>query len=268
MQRFVDVSNNNGHVDFKAVKAAGAIGVYLKVTEGTGFVDATYAANYAAAKAAGLKVGGYHFGHPQNSASQEAGFFLTHLKLEKGDLRPCLDLETTDKQSVGAVRSYGSTFLNLLKSKTGEAGILYSGSYFMSANGLLGRPERKWVASYGATPKSKWDAWQYTDGQAQYPGSICKLDTSEVSSISLFEYKASPVKKARGLTVAALKKYSGYYAWREWRLGIGRWKYHKPGDKAARPVAAHRITKKWWAKFKAMLPQKSGGSGGGSAKAE
>jgi hypothetical protein len=42
--KIIDVSNNNGHVDFVAAKKAGAVGVYLKVTEGTGFVDQTYLA--------------------------------------------------------------------------------------------------------------------------------------------------------------------------------------------------------------------------------
>jgi hypothetical protein len=204
MQKFVDVSNNNGQVDFKAVKAAGAAGVYLKVTEGTGFVDAYYEANYKAAKAAGLKVGGYHFGHPKNSAAQEVSFFLQHLKLEKGDLNPCLDLETTDGQSAATVSHYGSIFLNILKNRIKEAGVLYSGSYFMSANGLLGRPERKWVASYGADPKCKWDAWQFSDGQAQYPGSICKLDTSEIADINLFVYKAPKHKRV----IAVVKKHA------------------------------------------------------------
>lgn len=257
MQKIVDVSNNNGRVDFHAIKRAGAVGVYLKVTEGTGFVDSYYASNYAAAKAAGLKVGGYHFGHPKDSAAQEVGFFLSHLKLAPGDLKPALDLEVTDSRSAATVRSYGTIFLNTLKSKIGEAGVLYSGAYFMSANGLLDRPELKWVASYGARPRIRWDAWQFSDGQARYPGAINHLDTSEVSSIDLFAYKAPIHKRVRGKSASVLKHYSGFYAWREWRLGIGRWKYRGAGNKSVRPIAAHRITKKWWARFAAALPKKS-----------
>lgn len=210
MQKFVDVSNNNGRVNFAAVKKAGAVGVYLKVTEGTSFVDPYYEANYAAAKAAGLKVGGYHFGHPKNSALTELGFFLKNLKLEKGDLKPALDLEVTDGKLPRNVYAYGTIFLNNLKAKIGEAGVLYSGAYFMSQNGLLARPERKWVASYGASPKSKWDAWQFSDGQDKYPGAIGRLDTSVIPDISLLVYKAPAHKKV----VARARKYVVLFGFR------------------------------------------------------
>lgn len=193
MQKFVDVSNNNGHVDFVAVKKAGAVGVYLKVTEGTSFVDPDYEANYAAAKAAGLKVGGYHFAHPKNSALTELGFFLKHLKLEKGDLKPALDLE---KQEVSwaAVHAFASTFLDKLNTHIKERGVLYCGSWFLKDSGLFARPERKWVPSYGARP-AKFDAWQFSNGTPKYPGAVAKLDTSVIPDIHLFVYKAPVHRK-------------------------------------------------------------------------
>ena len=208
MQKFVDVSNNNGpDVDFHHLKAAGAVGVYLKVTEGTTFVDKYYVHNYARAKAAGLKVGGYHFGHPKNSPSAELAFFLSHLKLEKGDLKPALDLEVADGMISSRVHAYGVAFLNGLKAKIGDRGVIYSGSYFLSANGLLGVPERKWIASYGAVPKSHWDAWQFTDGLPKYPGAIDHLDTSETPSIYLFVYKAPVHKRVPAAARKRLAKY-------------------------------------------------------------
>lgn len=196
MQKFVDVSNNNGHVDFAAVKKAGAVGVYLKVTEGTSFVDPYYEANYKAAKAAGLRVGGYHFAHPKNSALQELGFFLSHLKLEKGDLKPALDLEVQEV-SWANVHAFASAFLNHLHTKVGERGVLYCGSWFLKDAGLDVRPEQKWVPSYGAAPKSKWAAWQFSNGTPKYPGAVAKLDTSVIPDIHLFVYKAPVHKKAK-----------------------------------------------------------------------
>ena len=195
MQKFVDVSNNNGHVDFHAIKKAGAVGVYLKVTEGTSFVDPYYESNYKAAKAAGLKVGGYHFAHPKNSALQELGFFLSHLKLEKGDLKPALDLE---KQEVSwaNVHAFASTFLNGLRAKIGDRGVLYCGVYFLRDSGLIARPEKKWVPDYGAKP-GKFDAWQFSDGLPKYPGAIDHLDTSVIPDIGVFVYKAPAHKKAK-----------------------------------------------------------------------
>lgn len=208
MVKFVDISNNNGpHVDFAKLKRDGAVGVYLKVTEGTGFVDPYYASNYKRAKAAGLKVGGYHFGHPKNSALQELGFFLSHLKLEPGDLKPALDLEASDGLGHAHIHNYASTFLNRLDILVKDRGVLYSGEYFMRNNGLLSRPERKWVASYGAKPWVKFDAWQFTDGLPKYPGSIDHYDTSETASIWLFVYKAPIHKKLPAKAKAKLAKY-------------------------------------------------------------
>lgn len=198
MLRFVDASNNNAHVDFAAVKKAGAVGVYLKVTEGTSFVDSTYAAKRAAAKAAGLRVGGYHFAHPQNNSLQELGFFLSHLILEPGDLLPALDLEVTDGQTAARVHQFGLSFLHGLRLKIDAAPVLYSGESFMRANGLLDAPGLKWVADYGAHPVLHFDAWQYTDGQAKYGAPIDGLDTSLMVSLAPFIYKAPVSKKVAG----------------------------------------------------------------------
>lgn len=197
MLRVVDVSNNNGKVDFAKVKADGAVGVWLKVSEGLTFVDQNYAANYAAAKAAGLKVGGYHFGHPKNPAASELAFFLAHLKLEKGDLLPALDLEVEDGMIWSKIHTFGLDFLNGLRAKIRDIPVLYSGEFFMRSAGLDVSPFRKWVADYGATPV-KYDAWQYTDGQTKYGPPIAGLDTSYVPDLSLMTYKAKKHKRGRG----------------------------------------------------------------------
>jgi len=53
---FIDRSNVNGPDDYKA---APVTHLYLKVTEGTTFVDSTYLQRRAQGKAAGAKVGVY-----------------------------------------------------------------------------------------------------------------------------------------------------------------------------------------------------------------
>lgn len=174
MTKIIDVSNNNGHVDFAAAKRAGAVGVYLKVTEGTGFVDQTYLERRKAARAAGLKVGGYHFAHPGNSGAAEAAFFLKHLVYEKGDLVPMLDMETDS----GRPKTYTSAFVAAVRKAHGHCG-LYCGGWFIQKYGLQAyRP--RWIPSYGAKPTMDYDAWQFSDGQDKYPGHIQHLDTSYV----------------------------------------------------------------------------------------
>jgi len=219
MSRLVDVSNNNGKVDFRAVKAQGADGVYLKVTEGTSFVDPTYVANRAAAKAAGLRVGGYHFAHPKNDPAAEAAFFLSHLMLEKGDLLPALDIEVTDGLIGTKVHRFSVALVAAVKEKIKADPVTYSGCFFMRDNGLLALPGPKWVASYGAKPACPWHAWQSTDGQARYGANVDHLDTSVVPSLALLTYKAPRLKRAIGhlkkfVTVAGFRVRLGSREWR------------------------------------------------------
>src|SRR5689334_19243725 len=95
----IDVSDNNGQVDWGAVAGAGYGFAIAKVTEGTGFVDPTFAGNWSAMKSNGLVRGAYHFARPDdNKAEDEARFFLDTIKQQVGDLQKgdflALDLET------------------------------------------------------------------------------------------------------------------------------------------------------------------------------
>jgi lysozyme len=67
----IDVSHYNGTIDWPAVAAAGIALVFVKATQGTGFVDPTFARNRDGAAQAGLLVVPYHFidtGDPDDQA--------------------------------------------------------------------------------------------------------------------------------------------------------------------------------------------------------
>ena len=65
-----------GPVDWAKVKAAGAGFGIAKATEGTGYLDDQFAANWRGTKAAGIAVrGAYHFGHPAVDAVAQAQHF-------------------------------------------------------------------------------------------------------------------------------------------------------------------------------------------------
>src|SRR5512140_3609631 len=59
----VDVSHYDGTIDFAKVKQSGRVFAIMKATEGTSYVDATFATHWADAKAAGVVRGAYHFFH-------------------------------------------------------------------------------------------------------------------------------------------------------------------------------------------------------------
>ena len=57
----VDISKYQGKVDFNKLKDAGVHYVFIRATEGITYQDADYFQNHNDAKAAGLRVGVYHF---------------------------------------------------------------------------------------------------------------------------------------------------------------------------------------------------------------
>ena len=72
----IDVSSFQGSVNWSSVHANGADFAFCKATEGNYYHDAYYTANMNNGKAAGMKMGAYDFGRPdQNCASTEANYF-------------------------------------------------------------------------------------------------------------------------------------------------------------------------------------------------
>jgi GH25 family lysozyme M1 (1,4-beta-N-acetylmuramidase) len=61
MIKGIDISHYQKNPDFKRVKAAGIQFVMLKATEGVNYIDPCFKSNAAAAIAAGLPIGVYHF---------------------------------------------------------------------------------------------------------------------------------------------------------------------------------------------------------------
>jgi GH25 family lysozyme M1 (1,4-beta-N-acetylmuramidase) len=75
----LDVSSYQTVIHWSAVASAGAQFVYIKATEGTGFVNADFASQYDGAYQAGLIRGAYHFALPnESSGAAQASFFLAN----------------------------------------------------------------------------------------------------------------------------------------------------------------------------------------------
>jgi lysozyme len=75
----IDLSANNGSVDFAAVKAAGVSLVILKATEGVDYVDPLFRQNVMRAQHADIMVLAYHYlrirhGKPQDASTQVQQF--------------------------------------------------------------------------------------------------------------------------------------------------------------------------------------------------
>jgi lysozyme len=149
----IDLSNHNrGTVDFRRLHKAGQERVYLKLTEGTTYLDPTHQGRRRSAHAAGLKVGEYHFARPsRHSAKNEADFFLEHLpKLVKGkDLRPVLDLEDPDASPSPAVGRWALEFIQAVRKHSGHVVVIYGSTDYLARCRFPKAPGPLWLASYG-----------------------------------------------------------------------------------------------------------------------
>lgn len=189
----IDLSNNNGAVDFERVRAGGTRRVYLKLSEGADFADPDHASFRGRAIAAGLLVGEYHFARPsRSSAASEALHFLRLLPdLRPGSsLRPCLDLEDPNATPSPKIAAWASEWLSIVREKSGHLPIIYGSPYYLRACGFSKPLAPLWLASYGRNDGKEYPytvpvpwkhaaAHQYASG-ARVAGVAGKVDVSHV----------------------------------------------------------------------------------------
>jgi lysozyme len=166
----VDISHNNGDVDFQLAQGDGIVGVIHKATEGLTEVDPMYETNKAKAAAAELLWGAYHFGTGGDGVGQAQHFLAVVGTFDNTLL--VLDFEpnpTGPSMSLVDARA----FVTQVNQTTGRFPGLYSGSYIKQLLGSGKDPVLAqcwlWLPEYGPTPIvppnwPTWTMWQYTDG--------------------------------------------------------------------------------------------------------
>lgn len=154
MSLFCDLSNNNPEPDWRRLRQSVA-GVWLKASEGDSFRDPTWTERSQAARAAGLRVGGYHFARPSSqpgSAVLQAEFFQRQRgRLRRRDLRPALDLEVTGALAPGALERWARAFSQRTRELCGVYPLLYCSPSFAESSLRASRPVGAglWLADYG-----------------------------------------------------------------------------------------------------------------------
>ena len=125
----IDVSHHQDTIDWTQVAASGIRFVFQKASEGTGYVDPTYATNRAAATANGLVFGAYHFARPDLHPFDpvpEADHFVDTAQLGQGDLFPVLDLERSGDLSQAELTAWIIGWLDRVYERTGIRPIVYT----------------------------------------------------------------------------------------------------------------------------------------------
>jgi GH25 family lysozyme M1 (1,4-beta-N-acetylmuramidase) len=183
-----DVSGHQGAVDWSGAARTGAKFVYVKATEGTGFVNPQFAQQYNGSYGVGLIRGAYHFARPDISdGTSQARYFLAHgggWSADGKTLPGALDAEYNPygetcygKDAAGMV-GWIHAFSDTYHAATGRYPTIYTSTSWWkrcTANngGFGGNP--LWIARYntfiGELPAS-WNIhtfWQFAD-RGSLPG--------------------------------------------------------------------------------------------------
>jgi GH25 family lysozyme M1 (1,4-beta-N-acetylmuramidase) len=176
----IDVSSNNGTVDWTAVAGAGMAFGFVKASEGVGYVNPNFRRDWAAIKAAGMVRGAYHFARPDlgNTPQAEAMWFWSVIPdFGPGDI-VILDIE----QGNGDLSGWVQAFMATLMARAAVRPVLYSYGPFIRDHNLYG-DWPLWLAAYQqdepAVPGG-FDSiaiWQCTDA-ATVPGVQGTVDQS------------------------------------------------------------------------------------------
>lgn len=161
----VDISHHqDGTINYAAAKTAGVKWMYHKATEGASYVDPNYTRRREEARKAGIPFGAYHFARAAvGDAESEARAFLAYATPKPGDLRPALDLETTEGLSLAQLRTWAGTWVRVVEKATGAKPIVYTPYDLGDAvkGCLIWRPRYN---DDNRPPDLRWDIWQFSNG--------------------------------------------------------------------------------------------------------
>ena len=169
----IDVSEWQGEIDFEEVARSGVEVVYIRASEGTGYVDPYFRENYEKAKENGLRTGFYHFltATTVEEAEREAEFFVSNIKGLEPDCRLAMDFEVFDGLGVDEINDISREFLETVEKLSGKECVIYSDA--SNARTIFSKELADkypiWVADYFVeepADNGKWETWvgfQYTD---------------------------------------------------------------------------------------------------------
>jgi len=196
--RGIDVSDDQGTIDWSQVSKAGYRFAFIKATEGEGLTgdseakDPNFEANMIGASSAGILVGAYHLARPDlgNSAADEAQWFVQEAGsyIKSGYLRPMLDVEcgnkledcphATSTLSWVELSSWVEEWMTTVENLTDVEPLIYTGGDYKTNLDPSIAQYDLWVAQYPTYDTSQspttgiwdhWDFWQFSD-KGSVPG--------------------------------------------------------------------------------------------------
>jgi lysozyme len=196
----IDVSRFQGTIDWPSVAGSGVGFAFVQASRGSGAdctvkpaqcgADPYFAANRAAAEAAGIRVGAYHRAFAAGGtdadaradALAEADVFLGAVgSLQSGELVPVLDVETPFSGMTSAtLRTWIRVWVKRVSKRLGRKAMIYTNSTSWASTGNTTEFARAryplWVAEYGVSrpsvPAANWAGHGYSVWQFSSSGSV------------------------------------------------------------------------------------------------
>ncbi|GGE47534.1 hypothetical protein GCM10011391_27920 [Pullulanibacillus camelliae] len=203
----LDVSHWQGDIDWSAVKKAGYSFAFIKLTEGTSYVDPNGVKNVQSAQKAGFMVGGYHFFHGD---AKESDHFRS---VAKGLGLDYVILDSEDTSLEGDLTAASVSFLDAV-ADLGVAVFYSNPSYIHKHYNKAITKYPLWIAHYGVkNPElylwEDWDAWQYDD-KGKVPGISGNVDLNYMKeSFGIQQLSEVKKDKPKSKPKPAPKKSSG-----------------------------------------------------------
>ncbi|MEO8602253.1 MAG: GH25 family lysozyme [bacterium] len=182
--RGIDVSHHQGEIDWQKVGQAGIAFAFIKATEGVDVRDRQFDNNWAAANAAGLQRGGYHFFTFCSPGKRQALNFIAAMPPGQQVLPPAVDVEFdgngADPPPSTTIRGELSEFLLRIEAAYGVTPIM-NATRDAYTEILAGHfpAHAVWARNVFSEPRltdgRDWILWQYAD-RGRVPGVATLVD--------------------------------------------------------------------------------------------
>nr|WP_313808513.1 GH25 family lysozyme [Sphingobium sp.] len=167
----VSVSSDNGVIEWGTVAAQGADFAYIRAASGGRFRDPAFEANWAGARAAGMRYGASLDFSLCAKASDQATGFITMVPRDNAALPPVIRLAFEPgcraRPGQDAVLSELNTLINLIESHSGTPVVLNVSDDFDAQYGIASGINRTlWLDRNFFPPNSekrKWVMWTASD---------------------------------------------------------------------------------------------------------
>jgi lysozyme len=179
--RGLDVSHHQGKIGWQRIPTSEYQFVYLKATEGGDFTDSQFQENWSEARAAGFRVGAYHFFTFCRDGRTQANHFLKIVPTSPDSLPPAIDLEfggnCAQVPSNDQLAAQLGIFVSRIRAHLHREPVLYFTHEFYQHYGttiLVNYPKSPWwVRDVFRSPSwaqsHGWHLWQFANRE-RVPG--------------------------------------------------------------------------------------------------